>query len=506
MKMRMKTKLLDVHSSRFLVFINEKDARETKLHPNDLVKIETGKKTLYGEVVIDNANIQPGEIGLSKDFLTVHNFSQGEIINIVPAGTPESVRYIKKKMYGAKLKKVEIESIIKDIVDRKLRDIEISAFVTALEINGLDMDEIATLTVAMAETGDMLDIDRKPIMDVHSIGGVPGNKTNMLVVPIVAAAGLTIPKTSSRAITSAAGTADVMEVLADVSLSLEEIKRIVEKIGACIVWGGALNLAPADDITIHAERVLSIDPRGLMLASIMSKKYAMGSQYVLIDIPMGKGVKVENVEEARSLARDFIELGKRLGQYVEVAITYGGQPVGHSVGPALEAKEALETLISGKGPGSLVEKATGLAGILLEMGGVAPAGMGKKMAREILESGKAYEKMKEIIAEQGGDPNIKPEDIQIGDKTFTFAAETGGYVTQIDNKAITTIARQAGAPEDKGAGVYLHVKVGEKVKEGQPLFTIHAESEVRLEQAIIAARRSEPIRIEGMVLQRIGNI
>ncbi len=416
------------------------------------------------------------------------------------------MRYIKKKMNGQKLKKVEIESIVKDIVDRKLRDIEISSFVTALEINGLDMDEIAWFTVAMAETGDMLDIDRKPIMDVHSIGGVPGNKTNVLVVPIVAAAGLTIPKTSSRAITSAAGTADVVEVLAPVTFSLDEIKRIVEKIGACLVWGGALNLAPADDLTIKAERALSIDPRGLMLASIMSKKYAMGSQYVLIDIPTGEGVKVETIEEARSLAKDFIELGKRLGQYVEAAITYGGQPIGHTVGPALEAKEALETLMTGKGPGSLVEKATGLAGILLEMGGVAPAGMGKKMAKEILESGKAYEKLKEIIAEQGGDPNIKPEDIPIGDKTYTFVAQTSGYVTKIDNKAITTIARAAGAPEDKGAGILFHVKVGEKVKEGDPLFTIHAESEVRLDQAIIQARRMEPIRIEGMVLQRIGNI
>jgi len=503
--MRVKVKILDVETGRFMVVINEEDAKKAKLHPEDLIKIETAKRTIYGDVVISNM-VQPGEIGVTKDIMRAYSFSEGEMVNVVPAGTPESVRYVKKKMNGQKLKKVEIEAIVKDIVDRKLRDIEISSFVTSLEINGLDMDEIAWLTMAMAETGDMLDIDRKPIMDVHSIGGVPGNKTNVLVVPIVAAAGLTIPKTSSRAITSAAGTADVVEVLAPVTFSLDEIKRIVEKIGACLVWGGALNLAPADDLTIKAERALSIDPRGLMLASIMSKKYAMGSQYVLIDIPTGEGVKVETIEEARSLAKDFIELGKRLGQYVETAITYGGQPIGHTVGPALEAKEALETIMTGKGPGSLVEKATGLAGILLEMGGVAPAGMGKKMAKEILESGKAYEKLKEIIAEQGGDPNIKPEDIPIGDKTYTFVAQTSGYVTKIDNKAITTIARAAGAPEDKGAGILLHVKVGEKVREGDPLFTIHAESEVRLDQAIIQARRMEPIRIEGMVLQRIGNI
>ncbi|NJF25405.1 AMP phosphorylase [Thermococcus sp. Bubb.Bath] len=503
--MKAKVRILDVYSGRYSVFINAEEAKKAKLHPDDLVKIESGKKTVFGSLVISDL-VGPGDVGVSRDVLQLHNLAEGEIVGVFPAGIPESVRYIKKKMHGEKLRKVEIEAIVRDIVDRKLRDIEISSFVTALEVNGLDMDEIAALTIAMAETGDMLDIDRKPIMDVHSIGGVPGNKTNILVVPIVAAAGLTIPKTSSRAITSAAGTADVVEVFADVSFSLDEIKRIVEKVGACLVWGGALNLAPADDITIKAERALSVDPTGLMLASIMSKKYAMGSQYVLIDIPTGRGVKVETVDQARSLSRDFIELGKRLGQYVEVAVTYGGQPIGHTVGPSLEAKEALTALMTGKGPGSLIEKATGLAGILLEMGGVAQEGNGKKMAKEILESGKAWEKMKEIIETQGGDPNIKPDDIPVGDKTYTFTATTSGYVTAIDNRAITGIAKAAGAPEDKGAGLELYVKVGEKVKEGDPLFTIHTESEARLDQAIVFARRTEPIRIEGMVLQRIGNI
>ncbi|AAL81731.1 AMP phosphorylase [Pyrococcus furiosus DSM 3638] len=503
--MRGKIKILDIETGNLAIFINPEDAEQWRIHPNDLVKIESGKRYIYGSAFIGNI-VEKGEIGISKDVLSIHQFSNGEIVSLSPAGTPESVKYIKKKMRGEKLKKVEIETIVRDIVDRKLRNTEISAFVSAIEINGLDMEEIAALTIAMAETGDMLDIERKPIMDIHSIGGVPGNKTNVIVVPIVAAAGLTIPKTSSRAITSAAGTADVVEVLTNVTLTLEEIKRIVEKIGACLVWGGALNLAPADDLMIHVERRLSLDPRGLMLASIMAKKYAIGSQYILIDIPTGKGAKVESMEEARSLARDFIELGKRLGQYVEVAITYGGQPIGYTVGPALEAKEALETLMTGRGPGSLVEKAIGLAGLLLEMGGAAPKGKGKIIAREILEKGKAYQKMREIIEEQGGDPDIKPEDIPIGDKTYTIHAQTNGYVTAIDNRGITAIAREAGAPEDKGAGIRLHVKVGDKVKEGDPLFTIHAESESRLDKAIVLARRLEPIKIEGMVLQVIENL
>lgn len=197
--MKAKVRILDIETGKFLVFISEKDAKNAKLHPGDLVKVETAKRTIYGDIGISKT-INPGEIGVTKDVLRSYTFSEGEVVNLIPSGTPESVRYIRRKMNGQKLKKVEIEAIVKDIVDRKLRDIEISSFVTSLEINGLDMDEIAWLTTAMAETGDMLDIDRKPIMDVHSIGGVPGNKTNTLVVPIVAAAGLTIPKTSSRAI------------------------------------------------------------------------------------------------------------------------------------------------------------------------------------------------------------------------------------------------------------------------------------------------------------------
>jgi AMP phosphorylase len=285
-------------------------------------------------------------------------------------------------------------------------------------------------------------------------------------------------------------------------LGIEEIKRIVNKVGGVLAWGGAVNLAPADDIIINTERQLSIDPRCQLLASVMSKKLAAGVNSILIDIPTGPGAKVESIEEARNFAHDFIELGHKLKVQVEVAVTYGGQPVGHAIGPALEAKEALEALL-GKGPGSLIEKSTSLAAIMLELGGAAAPGLGKEMAMEILRSGKAHQKMREIIAAQGGNPDIKPEEIPIGDKKEVVVAPYSGYVTQIYNQNINEIARAAGAPRDKGAGILLLRKKEGKVDKGEPLFEIYAEHESKLDEALEVARRKFPLKIEGMLLEKI---
>ncbi len=235
------------------------------------------------------------------------------------------------------------------------------------EFHGMSMDEVEYLTRAMVETGITIDFAR-PCYDKHSIGGVPGNKVTLLIVPIVAAAGLLIPKTSSRAITSPSGTADTMNVLANIEFTASELKEMALKAGGTIVCGGKVGLAPADDILIRVEYPLCIDPRGQMRASIMAKKLAVGADFIVIDIPVGLGAKVETTEDARKLAQSFMELGDRLKVRVQCGITYGGQPVGHTIGPALEAREALLAL-QGKGPASLIEKSTALTGMLLEVGG-----------------------------------------------------------------------------------------------------------------------------------------
>ena len=323
-----------------------------------------------------------------------------------------------------------------------------------------------------------------------------------LIVPIVASLGVFIPKTSSRAITSPAGTADTMEVLAPVEFDVDEYREVALKAGGCIVWGGKLGLAPVDDIFIRIEHPLSIDPRSQMLASIFSKKLAVGIRGLVMDIPTGKGAKVEDLKEAEALASQFIELGRRFDVRVQCGITYGGQPVGHAVGPALEAREALEAL-AGRGPASLIEKATSLAGLLLELAGVAPKGSGQDAAKEALRTGRALEKMKQIIEAQGGDPEVKPEDIPVGEYVAEIRAPADGYVTQVDNAGIVAVATLAGAPTEKGAGVLLHAKQGYKVKKGDVLMEIHAERESKLTEAYEAAIRLRPITVEGLSLIHI---
>jgi AMP phosphorylase len=321
----------------------------------------------------------------------------------------------------------------------------------------------------------------------------------LIVVPIVAAAGLLIPKTSSRAISSAAGTADIVEVFTKVDFSGKELKSIAESIGGIMAWGGGLNLAPADDVIIRVEHPLGIDPHAQLLASVMSKKKAVGADFLLVDIPMGEGTKVPTMEIAKAFAKDFVDLGDKLGIKVECAITYGGQPVGRAIGPALEAREAIAVLEGATSPHSVVEKALMLAGIILEMGGIP---RGYERAKEILDSGQALAKFREIVGAQGGNPNIKSSDIQPGKYTMSVLSKKSGYIGNIKNKDLVRIARAAGAPKDKGAGVVIIEKVGGTVEIGDPLFIIYADNENKLNDALGVARKFEPISVSGMVLVR----
>lgn len=498
----LKAKPLDMETGRNIVVLHEQDAEELGHFAGDRVKLTTPKATLVAIANTTKRMVQRGEVGTFIEITEALGLKLGNPVSVTLVPRPKSVAFIKKKMVGEQLAAEEIYTIVDDIVAGNLSSTEMSAFVVSECIQGMTTDEIVALTQRMTSSGDRLELDISPVLDVHSIGGVPGNKYSLITVPIVAAAGLVVPKTSSRAITSAAGTADVMEVLTNVTLSMDEIKRIVQKVGAVLAWGGAVRLAPADDIIIGVERMLGVDPRCQLLASVMSKKLAGGADRILIDIPTGPGAKVEVMDQARSLAHDFMELGRRLDVQVEVAITYGGQPVGYAVGPALEAREALETL-RGNGPGSLVEKATSLAGIMLELGGVAISGMGRQMACEILNSGKANQKMCEIIEAQGGNPDVKPGEIPIGDKKEVILAPHDGYVTHIDNGSINEIARAAGAPRNKGAGLRVILKEGRKVSKGEPLLEIYAEHETKLGEALAIAKHRPPIKIEGMVLEKL---
>ena len=469
-----------------IAILSEETARLLGVHSSDRICI-----TYCEQRIIAIANLAThfpkNRIGLYEEISETLGVKTDEIVDVHLAQLPESLRYVRAKLRGERLRQHDMVTIVKDVVERHLSEVEIAAFLTALKIYGLSMGENEALSRAMVETGKTLDFGEAPILDKHSIGGLPGDKTSLLVVPIVAAAGFTIPKTSSRAVTSPAGTADRVETLCPVNLSINEIKEVVDKTNGCLVWGGALDLAPADDLFIQVEYPLGIDP--LLLPSIMSKKKAIGATHVAIDIPTGSGAKIKNMTEAYTLASDFVDLGMRLGLSIQCALTFGEQPLGHAVGPALEAQEALTSLL-GDGPTDLKEKAVSLAGMLFSMVGVEA---GRQKAEHMLKSGRAEKKLREIIEAQGGNPQVKPDEIPVGDKKAEVNANQAGRVLWISTEDIIHIAREAGAPREKGAGVMLKAKLGEAVKKDGVLLEIYAERSSKLQSALELAQRVQPV-------------
>jgi len=498
--MKYKIKEINVDAGEFTVILNDRDAKDMGVRSLDRVKVIANENTITAIIETTTSVVEEGEIGVLCKAFDKLGVSGNEDVEVIPTSRPRSVELIKKKIEGSALTSDEIRDIITDISRHNLSDIELTAYVMANRLNGMTLDETSYLTRAMVETGDTIELGRSPVFDFHSIGGAPGNKITLIVVPIVAAAGLYIPKTSSRAISSACGTADIFETIARVSLEIDEIKRITEEIGGVIAWGGNVNFAPADDIIIRVEYPLSIDPYSQLIASVMAKKKAVGADYFLLDIPTGPGTKVENYELAHKYANDFIEIGRRLDMKVECAITYGGQPLGRNIGPKLEAREAMMILEGKIESSSVTEKAVSMAGILFEMAGMSN---GKQRARDILESGQALAKMRQILQAQDGDPNLKSGDIQPGQFRAVITADQDGYVTFLDNKKLVRLARTAGSPRDHGAGLVFLKKRGDRIEKDQPMFEIYGDNERKVNEAAALSNRLKPYTVEGMIIEHI---
>ncbi len=501
--LELEIKSVNMDSNKNEIILHEEDAMRAGVNVGDRVKLVYKKKTTVCLVNTTDTIVKKGKVGVFANVFERMKMKKGGKAHIHTTSKPESVDYIKKKMSGHDLTKDEIFAIIRDTVDRNLSDVELTAYMTSIAIRGLNIEETEHLTLAMVETGETIDLDTKPVFDFHSIGGVPGNKITLLIVPIVAATGLHIPKTCSRAISSACGTADIFETIAPVCLTLDQIKDIGESVGGTIAWGGAVNMAPADDIIIKVEYPLSLDPYSQVIASVLAKKKGVGADFLVLDIPQGKETKVKDMALARQYANDFIEIGRRIGINVDCAITYGGQPIGRNIGPKLEAKEALEALEWREVPTSLISKATAIAGKILEIGGEATPGTGKDMAHDLMKSGKALKKFKEIIKAQGGDPDISSKDLKPGKHKYEYKAPSNGYISSIHNKRIAEIARAAGSPHCKGAGIVLSKKRGTKVMKDETIFTVYADHKDKLENAVAVIRNNPPMTVEGMVLEYV---
>jgi thymidine phosphorylase len=443
-----------------------------------LSKVEVranGKHILATLNVVDDPSIVGcNELGLSEDAFLQLAVDDGHVASVSQAEPPASIGALNRKIAGERLNREDFLDIVRDIAALHYSKIELTAFVVATNRDELDREEVYFLTEAMVASGRTLNWHESLVVDKHCIGGIPGNRTSMLVVPIVAAHGLLCPKTSSRAITSPAGTADTMEVLANVELPFGQLEDIVRDHRACLAWGGTANLSPADDVLISVERPLAIDSPGQMVASILSKKIAAGSTHLVLDIPIGPTAKVRSMPDAQRLRRLFEYVAGRIHLSLDVVITDGRQPIGNGIGPMLEARDVMRVLENDPdAPNDLRQKALRLAGRLIECHPDVRGGDGFAIARDILDSGRALAKMNAIIAAQGA-KTFDYHNPPLGLLTFEIFATEPGVVIGIDNLQVARIARLAGAPKVAGAGVDLFRKLGQAVAPGDVLYRVHA--------------------------------
>ncbi len=497
---QLKVKVLDITAEVPVCVLNVDDAR--KIDAGYLSRIEISTTKEKNTCILDTSLtfVDVGTIGLFKNVAQQLKLENNAMVTINLLPPTKSITYIINKIKNKTLSKDEVYEIVKDIEDNKVTDLELSSFVTACYINGMNLEESTHLCNALIDAGDLLDYGKKEILDKHSIGGING-RVSMILTPIISSLGYFMPKTASRSIASAAGTADCMEALAPVGFTLPEIKKILEKTGAVIAWEGKFDLCPVDNTIIKVEHALSINPEGIMIASILSKKKSAGATHLVIDVPVGSKMKVKDKESAERLARKLISVSKSLGIKTKAILTDGEEPCGRAFGAALEAREVMR-ILEGRYFDNLANKSCLLAGELLELAGRCKEGEGFSLAKETLVSGKALIKMQEIIKAQGG--TITSSD-QIKDAKYKqeiFSYEDG-KIESWDIEVLTKIARSAGAPEDKEAGVLLCRYVGEQVKNGDKVLEIYSNSKDKLDYSTKYYQENKALRFDSMILEEI---
>ena len=484
---------LDTHDQ--MVAITRRDSpvcRSEGFSAHARVRLQSGERRIIATLYqIDSELLSLEEIGLSESAWRRLQVNEGDLVHIAHPQPLDSLGLVRGRIYGKRLGREDMHRIIADIAAGRYADVHLSMFLTAMATQTPDDDELVNLTEAMVNAGDRLHWDRDIIADKHCVGGLPGNRTTPLVVAMVTACGLWMPKTSSRAITSPAGTADTMETLAPVDLDLGRMREVVEKEGGCVAWGGAVRLSPVDDMLIRVARLMDLDAEGQMVASVLSKKVAAGSTHLVLDIPVGPTAKVRSHEEAEELSRRLQGVAAAFGLTLRVLITDGNEPVGRGIGPALEARDLLAVLRNEDGqPRDLRKRAVRLAGAVLELTGAAAEGVGESMAEATLTDGRAWSKFQAICNAQGG-----LREPPVAARRHEMTTSSQGEVVSIDNRRLAQVAKLAGAPAAPAAGVEIHVKLGHPVDTGQTLYTIHAETAGELNYAREFAETNGIIKI-----------
>jgi len=400
-----------------------------------------------------------------------------------------------KKRDRLELSRQEIEFFVNGFASGEIPDYQAAAWAMAVVLNGMSLQEITDLTLAMAYSGETIDLSKavKIAVDKHSTGGV-GDKTTLVVEPIVAACGLPVAKMSGRGLGFSGGTLDKMESISGyrTDLSTEQFIRQVQTLGMALT-GQTADLAPADG-KLYALRDVTgtVQSIPLIASSVMSKKIAAGAQAIVLDVKTGNGAFMKNLEGARKLAETMTYIAELTGRRAVALISDMNQPLGYAVGNALEVHEAIETLRGG-GPQDFREHCLEAAGYMLMLGETAPdAQTGRAMAEAALQDGRALDRFRTLVQAQGGDVAYvdDPKRLPRAPLVETVPAPRSGYLQQIDAQEVGETSVELGAgrarkgdPIDHSVGIVVHHKVGDSVEAGEPLFTLHAASAASLEAA-----------------------
>lgn len=411
-------------------------------------------------------------------------------------GKERFVDLIQKKKNGETLTKEEIDFMITDYVAGKIPDYQMSAMLMAIYFNGMENEELAAFTLAMRDSGDLVDLS--PIegikVDKHSTGGV-GDKTTLIVGPIVAACGVLVAKMSGRGLGFTGGTLDKLESISGfrIDLSAEEFFETVKKTGISVI-GQTGNLAPADKLLYALRDVTAtVDSIPLIAASVMSKKLAAGSDKIVLDVTTGSGAFMKNTRDAKKLAKHMVAIGNHAGKETVAILTGMEEPLGFAIGNNMEVKEAIEVL-KGDGPEDVKEVSVAIAGMMLSLGleNVSHS-QGKRMAKKALSSGQAFEKFKEMVQAQGGDIRYveHPEFFESDAFEGEVLAAEDGFLSGMDTEKIGVAAGLLGAGRetkdsviDMSAGIYLKKKIGDTVKKGEPIAICYAGTKEKLNRGM----------------------
>lgn len=484
--------------SKLICFLSKQYCKYEEIKSLPAPRVEL---TLFGRsIVLDVQWVEDGDlipddaIGLSLRTLERLGLVTGMALELRAADSPSSAPALRRKLRGKTLDEEEFFGVVKDIAENRYAEASSVAFLTSLA-NHLNDEEVVDLTRARARLAQSLQWDRPMVVDKHSMGGLPGSRITLIVVPIVAAHGLMIPKASSKAITSPAGTADTMALFANVELSPCDVRRVVESANGCMVWNGRLTHTPFDDMTNVVVRPLDLDSARMSVASILSKKLAAGVTHLIVDLPTGPQAKLQSQSSANELKELMESVGSALGMKVLCKITDGSQPIGKGVGPNREARDILQVLNNEPdAPIDLRNKALDFAGAILEWAPDIPSGSGRERAEDLLVGGQAKEQFDLIIDLQGRR--------ELPDSPGAFQADIvaprSGYIVHTDIWRLNSIARMTGAPVDPLAGLDLAARKGEKIIAGQPLYRLFASSQADLDRVMDFANSYNAFHIGGL--------